>query len=193
MASAFTSVQNHRPEVLVPIIAAAFGALAGGAVSFFLELWRRGRDSKALFNSVLGELLHMQQHYNYAGNSLSGVSADTEVAHLRSVLEWSKYGETASANDFQRLGILPEELVKELLQQSFRVRNADVLIDTLVDNIESVSEADLDALRTRLRKLYISVPGLVTGLRAAKRGRIRFGIWRRAAEGKLIMRRRGTL
>ena len=139
---------------MVPLVAAACGAVAGGGVAWGLELWRRRRDSSALMNALYGELVHIFEHYGYAGAELPIPESTTfEDIELRKALMWAKYGDVFSVSDLQRYGFLGPAEILQVLQISFRVRNTDSLIELLLGDLAKVTSGQLFSLRDRMHHI----------------------------------------
>jgi len=122
-----------------PLIAAACGALAGGAVAWLIEFWRRRRDSASLLRALYAELLHIREHYGYAVSELPATTLQeaSDPVVWRCSLIWAKYGDVGFVKEFQRYGFVDATEIQFLLQISLRRRNTDNLLDLLLEKPRS--------------------------------------------------------
>lgn len=147
-------------------ISLAIGAIIAALIGFFGGRLSRNKDSKEnsamLLNALFGELLHAFQHYYLAANELpTSKSTNGNESEITKKLNWAKYGEFKSSNEFQKYGFLSKNEIKDLLQLSFLLRNTDYLIEQYLNDINIVSSADLKNLKNRMLSISNSSKGLL--------------------------------
>jgi len=146
-------------KLAIGAIFAAIIAFLGGRFAY-----KKENDEKTtiLINSLVGELTHSLQHYHYASTELPRIDdTDESKRELKKRLLWSKFGEFKSSNYFQQYGFLTHEEIKELLQQSFLIRNTDCLIDILLETPDSITQEDLLDLKSKMDDVIYSADHLL--------------------------------
>ena len=138
--------------------ATIIAAIIAAIVALGTFIWQRKRDVETLRNSLFAELRHIRQHYGFAGPEVPSLNQRRE---LEKRLKWSKFGEVTTVKDLSRYAILGAKEMQLLLQISLRIRNTDQLIDMLLEDPASITDADLGELLSRMDYLRASSGALI--------------------------------
>jgi hypothetical protein len=152
---------------------ALIGAASGVLVTF-LTAWvavrhyqrEQAHHEEKLLNALFGELANILEHYAYAVNELPLSADDPHTLRMR--LQWSRFGNLRSTEEIDKYGFLKAGDIRLLLQLNLRIRNTDLLLDSMVSDLSTATELGLKAIRERMRYAIATSTALLKQLVAAQ-------------------------
>ncbi len=168
------ALQSQSATVMAAIIA-AFTSVAvlvlTASVSQIRFLYERRAERESLLNGLFAEMASICEHYVYVhAEFLETASWDHGTTLER--LRLARYGDLLSTEDFGRYGFLNAEDVRLLLQLRLRIRNNDLILDSLLEKQQNGRPIALEAIPGRASYASATANEVMRRL-AGKRRRLR--------------------
>lgn len=137
---------------LAPALIGAASALVVAVLTAFLGYFRYMREKSAkeehFLNCLFGELTNVYQHYMFAQYEFPLVRMEQGKESVR--LRFSKYGDVHWKEKLDSYGFLDASDIRLLLQLGLRIRNNDIVLDSLLERSDfPVSENDIESFANR--------------------------------------------
>jgi uncharacterized protein YneF (UPF0154 family) len=115
---------------------------------FALKKYQKELNDKreVIVNAVFGDLANVIEHYTYAKNEIILLLSSENEKVIR--LKFSQFGALKSVEKVQELGNLTPKQIRLLLQINLRIRNTDLLLESLL-NI-SLTKKEVEQLNQRM-------------------------------------------
>lgn len=139
---------------MIEIVSIFLGAVLAWLSTLYFQYRLELAQQKRLLTVIFGELLNIRRHYAYAGSELPD-RFETRSDWLP--LEMSVYGDLSfNKDDLSRLGFLQDRDIADLIQLSLKIRNTDLCVEMLLEQLREKKGEFLDVEYLRNRMDYVS-------------------------------------